>query len=119
MATNPSLEFCSSFDRALALEGPGAVFTPDREGLWRLAPNWTRNAYDRDPEGGAVGSGSQWRWVLARDRDTAFVQLLLCTGDALLRVHPRVELRHYEDLASAEAARASFGQPPLCRESWT
>jgi hypothetical protein len=119
MATDSSLEFCSSFDRVLALEGPAAVFTPNREGLWRLAPNWTRNAYDGDAEEGTAGSGREWRWVLARDRDTAFVQLLLCTGPALLRVHPRVELRHYEDLASAQGARALFGQPPLCRESWT
>ena len=119
MATALSLEFCSPFDRVLAHEGPGAVFTPDREGLWRLAPNWTRTAYDGGGEEGAARSGVEWRWVLARDRDTAFVQLLLCTGAELLRVHPRVELRHYEDLASAQAARALFGQPPLCREPWT
>ena len=106
--------FCSPFDDALAEQGPPAVFLLDREGDWRFAPNWTRDAWNGTGEGGLHHA----RWVLARDRDSGFVQMLLCTGTLLLREHPRHDLRHYETEAAARAARAAYGSPPVSRESW-
>lgn len=118
MAQVPTLEFCSSFDRAVAFEGPEALFIRDREGLWRLAPNWTRNAHEALEGDRAKNVGGEWRWLLARDHDTGFVQLLLSTGQDLLHAHPRMDLQCFAGLEEAEAARRSVGDPPVCKEAW-
>ena len=106
--------FCSPFDAALAKHGPPAIFLLDRDGDWRFAPNWTRDAWNGSGEGGPHGA----RWVLARDHDSGFVQFLLCTGVELLRAHTRHDLRHYATEEEARAARALFGSPPISGEAW-
>ena len=106
--------FCSPFDEALAHHGPGAVFLPDREGLWRFAVNWSRDAWTRNPGEHAHG----WVYLLARDRDSGFVQLVLCTSPTLLTEHPRLQLRTFDDEAAARAARDAIGQPPVATEPW-
>ncbi len=118
MVQVPTLEFCSSFDRAVAHEGPEALFVRDREGLWRLAPNWTRNAYEALDGDRSARSSAAWRWLLARDHDTGFVQLLLCTGPDLLHNHPRMDLQCFVGLEEAQTARKAYGDPPVCLESW-
>ncbi len=118
MVQVPTLEFCSSFDRAVAHEGPEALFIRDREGLWRLAPNWTRNAYDALEGDRAQSAQKTWRWLLARDHDTGFVQLLLCTGQDLLHAHPRMDLQYFDGLEEGDAARSAYGDPPVCKETW-
>ncbi len=107
------MDFCSPFDERLAHHGPGAVFLPDPEGLLRLAPNWTRTAWDH-----AEGEDAGWRWVLVRDEATGFVQLVLVTEARLLARHPRGQVRRFERLEDALAARAVYGSPPLCRDPW-
>lgn len=118
MAQVPTLEFCSSFDRAVAHEGPEALFVRDREGLWRLAPNWTRNAHEALEGAHREGASRKWRWLLARDHDTGFVQLLLCTGEDLLHTHPRMDLQSFAGLEQALDVRRTYGDPPICKESW-
>lgn len=106
--------FCSPFDEALAHAGPGAVFLPDREGFWRFAPNWSRDAWTRNPGDHAHG----WTFLLARDRDSGFVQLVLCTSPTLLGEHPRLDFRVYVTEEQARAARAELGSPPIVTEPW-
>lgn len=106
--------FCSPFDAALAERGPPAVFLLDREGDWRFAPNWTRDAWNVSGDDGERGT----RWVLARDHDSGFIQFLLCTGVDLLREHVRHDLRHYATETEAREARAAFGSPPICEVPW-
>ena len=106
--------FCSPFDAELAERGPPAVFLLDRHGFWRFAPNWTRDAWNRMEGGGECGT----RWVLARDRDSGFVQLLMCTGVDLLRDHPRHDLRHYPTEEAAREARGQWGSPPIAGDAW-
>lgn len=106
--------FCTVFDEALAYAGPAAVFLFDPEGALRFEPTWTRDLWGRAPGPHAHG----WTWVLARDRSSGFVQLALVTSPTLLVEHPRLDVRAYADLASARAARAVFGQPPVAVEPW-
>ncbi|MFT4625056.1 MAG: hypothetical protein ACI8PZ_003722 [Myxococcota bacterium] len=106
--------FCSPYDEVLAHDGPGTVFLRDREGLWRFAPNWCRDAWTRNPGEHAHG----WVYLLARDKASGFVQLALVTSPTLLVEHPRQELRVFADLEAAEAARAAFGTPPIAVDPW-
>jgi len=99
------MTFCNAFDEALARSGPAAVFLLDVEGAWRLAPNWTRDAWQRHPG----PHDGMWRFVLLRDHVTGFVTLALATGSALLATHPRADVRAYDSLEAALAAR---------REGW-
>lgn len=115
------VRFCSAFDEALALRGPPAVFLPDREGQYRFDADWTRDVWERAGDvWERAGDGPQdasWTFLLLRDRDTGFVNLLLVTSASLLREHPRAEVRAYPSLEAASAARARFGRPPIARES--
>ncbi len=112
------MRFCNPFDEALAHAGPPAVFLPDPDGYWRFDASWTRDAWQRlDPEAPRPAPGA-WRYVLLRDRATGFVQLALATGPALLGAHPRADVRPFETLEAAEAARGAFGRPPVAREAW-
>lgn len=108
------MEFCSPFDEALARNGPASVFLLDREGALRFDATWTRDGWGRAPGPHPRGD----RWLLARDRGSGFVQLLLVTSPTLLVDHPRLDLRAFETRAEAEAARRIFGQPPIAREAW-
>jgi hypothetical protein len=99
-----SVVFCGPFDEALAHTGPAAVFLPDREGLLRFEGDWTRDCWARAPGPHAHG----WQWLLIRDHDTGFVNLLLATSPTLVPAHPRAEVRAY---ASAEAAFLAWRSP--------
>jgi hypothetical protein len=106
--------FCNRFDETLATSGPGAVFLPDPEGLFRLDESWTRDAWERCLDAGTP----EWRYVLLRDRATGYVQLALATSTGLLAAHPRSDVRSYPTLDAARAARDAFGAPPITREPW-
>ncbi|MBX2797842.1 MAG: hypothetical protein KTR31_09245 [Myxococcales bacterium] len=108
-------EFCSPFDRALAHDGPPAVFLVDREGRLRMDPEWTRDAWGRHPmaEGPLVPT-----WCLARDRDSGFVMLVFTTSATLLHEHPRLDVRTFADAASAHAALDLLGIPAIRRDPW-
>ena len=98
------MEFASEFDAALAAGGPAAVFVPDREGKLRFDAEWTRDAWERQVPPLVWGH----RWVLVRDRDSGFVNLLLVTSPGLLVSHPRGDVRVYADLDAALVARRPF-----------
>jgi hypothetical protein len=106
--------FCSSFDEALAHTGPAAIFLPDPDGLWRVAPNWSRDAWNRNPGEHKHGL----TYILARDLDSGFVQLVLCTSPTLIDAHPRLQIRVFPTEAAARAAREAIGRPPVAPEAW-
>ena len=108
------LIFCSPFDEALAQSGPPALFLPDRDGLFRFDPEWTRDAWERL----TVAPAFARCWVLVRDRDTGFINLVLSTSPALLEVHPRADTRTFLDEAEARAALEHYGRPAVAREGW-
>lgn len=108
------MEFCTPFDEALAHQGPPGVFLFDAEGALRFQVTWTRDLYGR-----AEGPHElSWRWVLCRDRGSGFVQLVLVTAASLLREHPRLELRSFDDLDDARVALAAFGSPAISEAPW-
>lgn len=108
------MEFGSPFDEALAKSGPAGIFLVDREGLLRFEATWTRDCWGR-----AVGPHSHgWTWLLARDRASGFVQLVLATSPTVLVMHPRLDLRTFADPESARAALAGIGNPPIAEEAW-
>jgi hypothetical protein len=107
------VSFCSPFDERLSHEGPPAVFLLDPEGQLRFDAEWTRDLYARAP---ATLTRAPC-WVLARDRDSGWVQIVLVTSPELLDQHPRLDLRPMQDYASAAAARAALGPVPVAR-SW-
>ncbi len=108
------MAFCNAFDEHLATHGPPAVFLPDHEGFYRFDASWTRDAWERSGGGGALCT----HWVLVRDRATGFIQMVLATGEDLLAVHPRGDVRSFDSEQAAVAARAEFGSPPLSDEPW-
>lgn len=107
--------FCSPFDERLALEGPPAIFRVDRDGDWRFDAEWTRDCYGRLEESVPLNP----HYVLVRDVATGFVQMMLATSPPLLAQSPRIEVRMYDDYATASAALAVFGQPPVTDDSWS
>jgi len=107
--------FCSPFDATLASDGPAAVFLLDREGLLRFDAEWTRDAWGRHPGPHERGVF----WTLVRDRASGFVQRVLVTGRDLLREHPRLEARTFDDADAAEAALRALGRPPIAEEPWS
>lgn len=107
--------FCNAFDAALAQSGPASVFLPDREGKLRFDESWTRDAWGHHPGPHPHG----WRWLLLRDHDTTYVTLVFVTSPTLIPTHPRADVRSFATRAEAEAARAAFGEPPLCASSWS
>lgn len=100
--------FCTPFDERLAREGPPAVFLTDHEGNLRFDSEWTRDAYSR-----VVPGANAWTWVLARDRGTGHVQLVLATSPELLASHPRLDVRQFADRAEAVAVLERLGRPPI------
>ena len=106
--------FCSGFDAAVARSGVPAVLVADRDGLFKVDEEWSRDAWTR--HGGAPTAGIAW--TLLRDHSTGFVSLALITSADLLTSHPRADVRAYPTRAEAEAARAAFGRPPVSREPW-
>ena len=107
-------DFCNAFDSLLAEQGPAAVFLPDREGLFRMDTEWTRDAWTRHPGPHVHG----WTWTLVRDRLTGFVTLVLVTSPTLLPVHHEGDVRTFPSLDAAELARAAFGEPPVAEAPW-
>lgn len=108
------MDFNSPFDQQLAERGPACIFLPDREGMLRFDAEWSRDAWGRYP-GPHVRA---FTWTLLRDRDTGFVMIALVTSPTLLPDHPRMEVRAFESVEEAQAARASFGAPPLSPAPW-
>jgi hypothetical protein len=106
--------FASEFDRELAASGPAAVFLPNREGLLKLEPAWTRDAWERAPGPHPPG----WTWTLCRDRATGYVVLALVTSPSLLLSHPRLDLRRYRDREEAVRERLALGPVAIRREPW-
>ena len=106
--------FCSPFDEALAHSGPPGVFLRDPEGMLRFHLTWTRDAWGRAPGPHAHG----WTWLLLRDRDTGFIQIALVTSPTLIVDHPRADVRSFDTLDDAQAARERFGHPPVSAEAW-
>ncbi len=90
------------------------MFLFDREGLLRFDAQWTRDAWGRSPGPHEAG----WSWVLARDRATGFVWMVLATSPQLLLEHPRLDLRAFGERAAAEAALSALGTPALAVEPW-
>jgi hypothetical protein len=110
------VSFCSPFDERLAHEGPPAVFLLDPEGQLRFDAEWTRDLWGRAadrPGPGPAGLSHEVCWVLARDRDSGWVQIVLVTSPDLLAAHPRLDVRRVPSFAEASAARASLGPVPL------
>jgi len=103
------VSFCSPFDERLAQHGPPAVFLLDPEGQLRFDAEWTRDLYARAPETLA----HEACWVLARDRDSGWVQIVLVTSPDLLASHPRLDVRPVAGFAEAAAARAALGPVPV------
>jgi hypothetical protein len=108
------MDFCNPFDHDLFEHGPPAVFLLDRHGFVRFDPEWTRDAWGREPGPHARGE----RWLLLRDHGTGFVQLVAVTSPTLIPGWPRADVRAFATRAEAEAARAAFGRPPIDREPW-
>jgi hypothetical protein len=117
--------FCSSFDETLARHGPPAVFLFDPEGQLRFDAEWTRDAWSRAPEQPRhepfelpATASRMACWVLARDRDSGWVSLVLVTSPELLAHHPRLDLRRVSDVAEGRAVRASLGAVPVAKGAW-
>jgi hypothetical protein len=108
------MTFCSPFDERLARHGPPAVFLFDPEGQLRFDAEWTRDAWSRAAEAPRPGEC----WVLARDRGSGWVSLVLVTSPDLLDHHPRLDLRRVRDLAEGRVARATLGPVPVAKEAW-
>lgn len=108
------MEFCSPFDEALANGGPPGVFLFDPEGALRFQPTWTRDVYGRAPGTHAHA----WTWLLARDKATGFVQLVLVTSPTLLTEHPRLQLRVFASIEAARAELATWGRPAIAPDPW-
>ncbi|MEQ1564747.1 MAG: hypothetical protein ABMA64_03830 [Myxococcota bacterium] len=115
--SEPYDPFCSPFDHALATSGPPAVFLRDPEGRMRFDADWTRDAWGRLADGQPTGAPVH-RWLLARDHDSGYVQLVLVTSPELLSTHPRLALRPVPSREAAVAAIQALGRPPIAREPW-
>lgn len=100
---------CNPFDAAVAALGPPAIFVPDAEGLWRLEPDLSRDAWQRLGQAPAPDPA----YGLLRDRATGYVSLVWAGSRALLEGHPRASLRWYPTEEEARAARAALGAPYL------
>ena len=109
-----TLKFCSTYDEALAQEGPPAVFLLDKRGAWRFDPEWSRDSWLRSP--GPHARGMSFR--LWRDTNTGYVLLLMVSSETLLTQHPKGQIRIYGTLKEAEEARSRFGEPPVSPNPW-
>ncbi len=82
------MEFASPFDEAVAHGGPASVFLRDHKGLWRLAPDWSRDCWGRAPGPHAHG----WTWLSLRDQASGFRLTVLATSPTLIVDHPRFDI---------------------------
>ena len=103
------LPWASPFDRALAQSGPPAVFTVDADGAMRLAPNRTRDAWNR----GAGTPHFERCDCLYRDRATGWVQYVLVTSPGLCASHPRADIVRFPSQDDALRALEALGRLPL------
>jgi hypothetical protein len=108
------MTFCTDFDERLASQGPAALFLPDRDGLLRFDPEWTRGAWGRIPG----PHGLEPCWALLRDHDTGFVMMVFSSAKSLIREHPKMDVRLFGTEAEARSARTEWGNPPLCEDPW-
>lgn len=106
---SPMVPFSDPFDRRVAADGPGALFTIGHKGQLRLALNRTR---DQGKRAGPDRPKTPCH-CLFRDRATGFVQYVLATTPALCVDHPRAEIARYPDQPTALAALAALGRPPV------
>jgi hypothetical protein len=113
-ADSPVLPFGDLWDRALALEGPPAIFTLDPRGQLRLNPERTRDHGRRVADPGPAGP----HHGLIRDRATGFVLYAFATGAGLLQSSDRDDIRLFDSQPAALAALAALGRPPLRAEPW-
>lgn len=116
---SPLRGFCDHFDRHLAEAGPPALFVLNAKDELRIAPDRTRDAWQRlpaAPGGGVRPPPYQVCHCLLRDRATGWVQYVLATAWELVQDHPRAEVERYPDQASALAALAALGPLPLRRD---
>lgn len=86
------MEFASPFDETLARSGPASVFLRDHKGLWRLAPDWTRDCWGRAPG----PHTHEWTWLRMRDHDSGFELTVLVTSPTLITEHPRFAIEPAE-----------------------
>ncbi|MCB9759422.1 MAG: hypothetical protein H6739_06245 [Alphaproteobacteria bacterium] len=102
--------FCNPFDAALAAAGPPAVFTRTADGEWRIAPDLSRDCWERTgPEPALLDPAH----ALVRDRATGFVSWWFVTARKLLADHPRVDVVLFDTGAQARAALEALGRPPV------
>lgn len=114
MSLDPLL-FRDPFDQRLSEQGPPAVFTANAAGELGLDLPRTRDAWSRLS---LPPTEIEACHCLFRDRATGFVQYILVTSPALLREHPRAQVRRYPDPASALQALAALGRPPMALVPW-
>ncbi len=116
MSASSGLGFGTRFDAALARRGPPAWFTVDAGGELRLAPNRTRDAWDRlPPEAGSGALPLEWCHCLVGDRATGWVQYVLVTAPGLCREHPRAVIQRFETQRAALEALSALGPVPVER----
>lgn len=106
---SPIVPFSDPFDRSLASDGPGALFTIGHKGQLRLALNRSRDQGKR----AAADRPKRPCHCLFRDRATGFVQYVLATTPALCQAHPRADIQEYPDQQSALHALATLGRPAV------
>ena len=103
------IELRSTFDEAMLLTGPPAVFTIDSKGCLGLDEWRTREHYGRIE---AVPAREVCH-CLYRDRATGFVQYVLLTSAELCAEHPRQDITRYPDQGTALSRLAELGDPPI------
>ena len=97
-----SLPFSGPFEEAMALEGPGAVFTLSASGELRLNVARTRDAWS-NIQGPLV---KEFCHCLFCDRATGWAQYVLVTSPALCVSHPRAEISRFSSYEEALSERS-------------
>lgn len=113
-ADSPLLPFGDLWDRALALQGPPAIFTIDPRGQLRLNPERTRDHARQVEDAGPAGPVH----ALIRDRASAYVMYAFATGAGLLRSSQRDDILCFSSQEAALRALEALGRPPLRAAPW-